>query len=177
MSCTACIVLKVLLGLLLLPCACAFVHHADGVRVCLEPSNPTFSSPRRPPGRPENSSGYIALAYTGTSVSPRGQHCAIWSLPARGAARQRLQRITVFPTRLAGAERAQAHVPLRKSRRLGFRARGAASHPRRRRLRRGRSPGAQRDARTAAYNIWAARPRAPRAPPTLNKRRIMVRRR
>ena len=40
----------------------------------------------------------------------RGLESAIWGLPARGAARQRLQRIVVFPTRLAGAERAQAHV-------------------------------------------------------------------
>ena len=44
------------------------LHHAEGVRVCLEPSDPTCPSPRRPPGWPEDSLTEIELAFTGSSI-------------------------------------------------------------------------------------------------------------
>ena len=58
---------RLLLGFILLPCL-LLLHHADGVRVCLEPSDPTCPSPRRPPGWPEDSLTEIELAFTGSSI-------------------------------------------------------------------------------------------------------------
>ena len=128
MSCAGCIEIKLLLGLHTALCClfCIMLMALELSRI-----RRVLTLFDRQDGRRTRGRG-IELAFTGSSLARPPQHCAIWGLPARGAARQRLQRIAVFPTRPAGAERAQAHVPLRKSRRLGFRARGAASHPRRR---------------------------------------------
>ena len=99
MSCTALHRSKASLLVALAACLPP-LHHADNTRVCFEPSDPTCPSPRRPPGRPEDSCSGIVLAYTGSSFSAAAAlTLRDWGWPARGAAGQRRQRSAVFLAR------------------------------------------------------------------------------